>query len=156
MRDIWWAFTTYRDPELAGLILDLLRETGTRVDSIVRLHLDEIDWHDSTVLLHTKFDRKLQTVVSGDVLTRIAMRAIRQGWDGKVAEVADISNLDRRALRRADGRPLTRRSGFFDHIDRVLVTEEASLPFKVTPLPAPHNPRAGGTKRGNRGGCAVG
>lgn len=125
MKTVWDAAASHRDPELAVLVLDLVRETAARRQAVIDLTLDDVHWRQSYVTLHTKFGRKVDAVVSGDLMERIAVRAIEQGWDGHTRSPARnrdpaLADPSRLALRRSNGEPLTKRwfDGLFNHIDR--------------------------------------
>ena len=125
MAAVWEAAATFADPELACLVLDLVRETAARRQSVIDLRLDDICWGSSCLWLHTKGDQVVRQVASQDLLERVAVRAISQGWAGVGGAYPSraprwAADGPRAALRRADGSPLTRR--WFDqlhnHIDR--------------------------------------
>lgn len=131
---VWEAAASYRDPELAGLILDFLRETASRRQSLVDLRLDDIDWETGTARLHVKFDRTHEVLLSEDLLVRLAFRAFRQGWDGTAASRDCRRDSKRAVFKRANGQPITSRDfdALFDHIDQQLQRAGIDWGFKVT------------------------
>lgn len=125
MESVWGAAESFRDSELALLILDLVRETGARRQSVIDLRLDDICWDSSCIWLHTKGNRMHRQVVSQDLLERIALRSLEFGWDG--SDKGDTnrastwqSDVGKSALRRDNGEPLTDRwfDNFHNFINR--------------------------------------
>lgn len=134
LEDVWSAAASYRDPELAGLILDFLRETAARRQSLVDLRLDDINWETGTATLHTKFDRSHEVLLSEDLMVRLAFRAFKQGWDGLPAERDSRRAADRAVFKRANGQPISSRDfdALFDHIDTQLQRQGIDFGFKTT------------------------
>lgn len=131
---VWHAAASYRDAELAGLILDFLRETASRRQSLVDLRLDDVNWAAGSATLHTKFDRTHEVLLSEDLLSRIALRAFRQGWDGQSAPLEERRNPSRAVFKRANGKPISSRDfdSLFDHIDNKMQTTGDDFGFKTT------------------------
>lgn len=125
MESIWESAESFHDSELALLVLDLVRETGARRQSVIDLRLNDICWDSSCVWLHTKGNRMHLQVVSQDLLERIALRSLELGWSGEDRGDANRStrwesDASRSALRREDGEPLTDRwfDGFHKFINQ--------------------------------------
>jgi integrase len=112
MLRLWDAAARERDSELAFLILDLLRETACRRASICSFNLEDMDWARGAATFRTKGGRVHSTVLSRDLLERIASRAVRQGWDGQPIQDYDPTSKKGSingtpALRLANGTRLT-------------------------------------------------
>lgn len=122
MHLVWDAARTGADPELATLVLDFIRETAARRQAVIDLTLDDINWAESTVTLHTKFNRVLTLPVSEDILVRLAVRNAVLGWDGHSRRRYGVwePNPSRAAFRRIDGRALTAKyfERVFDKVER--------------------------------------
>ena len=131
MDQIWKAASRHRDPELSTLVLDFIRETAARRQSVIDLRLDDICWGGSAVWLNTKFGRTHRQVVSRDLMERIAIRKIRAGWNGVGGAQVGHSPLwkhdpDRSAFCRDNGAALTTRwfDSLFSLIDREVDFDE--------------------------------
>lgn len=125
MGSVWKSAESFHDSELALLVLDLVRETGARRQSVIDLRLNDICWDSSCVWLHTKGNRMHLQVVSQDLLERIALRSLELGWNGEDKGDANRSSIwrsdpSKSALRRDNGEPLTDRwfDGFHNFINR--------------------------------------
>lgn len=133
MDAVWNAVASFRDSALATLVLNFVRETAARRQSVIDLRLKDVCWEDSCVWLQTKGHNVHRQVVSKHMMERIAVRALERRWDGndkgnprRCATWRDDSGI--RAFRRDDGSPLTIRwfESLYDHIDGLVQFEDGT------------------------------
>lgn len=125
MFNLWYAASLMKDPELAHLFLDLMRETACRVQAAYRLNLEDIDWSTGFVTLRTKNRRTHRTCISTDLMQRIRQRAERMGWTGHVDHsyrADDFSALGFPAFQTESGSRIGSRwtEDFFNKVDRLI------------------------------------
>lgn len=123
MDAVWKADQSFGESDLATLVLNFVRETNARRQSVIDLRLMDICWNESCVWLQTKGHRQHQQVISANLMGNIAFRALERRWNGM--EGGDAyrptpwgDKFGMRAFHHDDGSPLTDRwfDSLFAHI----------------------------------------